>query len=207
MFHKTHKCSSTTIQNILLRYAYKNSLNVALPFKGNFLGNANGFTASSLNNTHWYQAGMVPQIFCLHNRWNHQEVQKLMSSQTPFYFTILRDPVEVFISMWDYYHLDHMFFKKKMNISEFLNLKNLLPQHVTVPEISLKHVLLHDFGVPFWATEEMIEKKIREIEETFDLVMIVEHFDASMVLLRNLLHWDFEDLTSLKLNARYYKRN
>jgi len=68
VFHKTHKCSSTTIQNILLRYAYKNSLNLALPYKGNFLGDTSGFTASSLNNTHWYQAGMVPQIFCLHNR-------------------------------------------------------------------------------------------------------------------------------------------
>ena len=94
-----------------------------------------------------------------------------------------------------------MFFNHNLSISEFFNKKNL-PQDVTVPEISLKHVLLHDFGVPLKTNEEMIEKKIREIEETFDLVMIVEHFDASMVLLRNLLQWNFEDLTSLKLNAR-----
>ena len=94
-----------------------------------------------------------------------------------------------------------MFFNHNLSISEFFNKKNL-PQDVTVPEISLKHVLLHDFGVPLKTNEEMIDKKIREIEETFDLVMIVEHFDASMVLLRNLLQWNFEDLTSLKLNAR-----
>ena len=104
--------------------------------------------------------------------------------------------------MWDYYNLDQMFFKHNLSISEFFNKKNLPPQDVTVPEISLKHVLLHDFGVPLKTNEEMIDKKIREIEETFDLVMIVEHFDASMVLLRNLLQWNFEDLTSLKLNAR-----
>ena len=103
--------------------------------------------------------------------------------------------------MWDYYNLDQMFFNHNLSISEFFN-KKILPQDVTVPEISLKHVLLHDFGVPLKTNEEMIDKKIREIEETFDLVMIVEHFDASMVLLRNLLQWNFEDLTSLKLNAR-----
>ena len=118
------------------------------------------------------------------------------------YFTILRDPIQTFISMWDYYNLDQMFFKHNLSISEFFNKKNLPPQDVTVPEISLKHVLLHDFGLPLETNEEMIEEKIREIEKTFDLVMIVEHFDASMVLLRNLLNWNFEDLTSLKLNAR-----
>ena len=114
----------------------------------------------------------------------------------------MRDPIQTFISMWDYYNLDQMFFKHNLSISEFFNKKNLPPQDVTVPEISLKHVLLHDFGLPLETNEEMVEGKIREIEETFDLVMIVEHFDASMVLLRNLLNWKFEDLTSLKLNAR-----
>ena len=79
--------------------------------------------------------------------------------------------------MWDYYNLDQMFFNHNLSISEFFNKKNL-PQDVTVPEISLKHVLLHDFGVPLKTNEEMIDKKIREIEETFDLVMIVEHFDS-----------------------------
>ena len=122
-------------------------------------------------------------------------------SDETIFLTILRDPIQTFISMWDYYNLDQMFFNHNLSISEFFNKKNL-PQDVTVPEISLKHVLLHDFGVPLKTNEEMIDKKIREIEETFDLVMIVEHFDASMVLLRNLLQWNFEDLTSLKLNAR-----
>ena len=204
MFHKTHKCSSTTIQNILLRYAYKNSLNVALPFKGNFLGNANGFTASSLNNTHWYQAGMVPQIFCLHNRWNHQEVQKLMGSQTPFYFTILRDPVEVFISMWDYFEVSRKMFDK-ISLEKFADSLNTVNNNMTLLDINLKNTFLHDFGMSpeDLENDEKVDQKIREIEATFDLVLMVDQFDVSMVLLKNQLCWpSYQDLVSLKLNVR-----
>ena len=53
VFHKTHKCSSTTLQNILLRYAYKNELNVVVPKENNTLQEDIGFQASSLNDTEW----------------------------------------------------------------------------------------------------------------------------------------------------------
>ena len=45
VFHKTHKCSSTTIQNILLRYAHYHQLNVVLPVKLYHLLADNGFKA------------------------------------------------------------------------------------------------------------------------------------------------------------------
>ena len=41
-----------------------------------------------------------------------------------------------------------------------------------------------------------------EVEKSFDLVMIVEQFDESLVLMRETICWDFEDLASLKLNGR-----
>ena len=44
VFHKTHKCSTTTVQNILLRYAKKHSLHLALPNEGYFLGEPEGFS-------------------------------------------------------------------------------------------------------------------------------------------------------------------
>ena len=45
---------------------------------------------------------LQPDIFCLTCRWNGKEIQKLYAPEIPFYFTILRDPVDVFISAWDY---------------------------------------------------------------------------------------------------------
>ena len=46
VFHKTHKCSSTTIQNILFRYTKKHALHLALPDRGNFLGEDSGFSVN-----------------------------------------------------------------------------------------------------------------------------------------------------------------
>ena len=69
VFHKTHKCSSTTLQNILLRYAYNYNFNVVLPENGNNLPADSGFKASAVRKTEWYRAGLQPHIFCIHNHW------------------------------------------------------------------------------------------------------------------------------------------
>ena len=93
VFHKTHKCSSSSVQNILLRYALKHELNIVLPNSGNYLGRKSLFSSDLLKGTPWQTAGLHYNIFCLHNRWNGAEVEKLMGrmkNQRPVYFTILR---------------------------------------------------------------------------------------------------------------------
>merc|ERR1711997_1222081 len=41
-----------------------------------------------------------------------------------------------------------------------------------------------------------------EVEQTFDLVMMADRFDESMILMKDLLCWDYEDIVNFKLNAR-----
>ena len=201
-FLKTHKCASTTIQNILLRYAKKHELNLVLGTGGNYIGYPNGFSIRDVENTPWYQAGVQPDIFCLHSIWSNFSAIKQVMGQDAIHFTILRDPIDTFISMWDYFRLSDRYTKNKMSIDEFFK-QNFNPKDVRIRfnEFSIKHVLLHEFGLPLDATEEMVDQKIQDIDQTFDLVMIFEHFDESMVLLRNLLQWNYEDLSSLKLNS------
>ena len=50
--------------------------------------------------------------------------------------------------------------------------------------------------------EEMLSTKIEELENQFDLVMITEQFSQSLVLLKNTLCRDIQDLTSFHLNGR-----
>ena len=50
--------------------------------------------------------------------------------------------------------------------------------------------------------ETAVSEKIAEMENTFDLVMIADRFDESMILLKDLLCWDYRDITNVKLNAR-----
>ncbi|MBN3325547.1 G3ST2 sulfotransferase, partial [Atractosteus spatula] len=43
------------------------------------------------------------------------------------------------------------------------------------------------------------------IENTFDLILVSEYFDESMILLKNALCWELDDVVSFKLNSRSNK--
>ena len=107
-FLKTHKCASTTIQNILLRFGRINNLNFVLPAKGNFIGSKYApFQRDSIKGTLWEKAGLSYDIFLLHTIWNHAEIANTLSDQGDvFYVSVIRDPVELFRSWWDYLRLD-----------------------------------------------------------------------------------------------------
>lgn len=57
--------------------------------------------------------------------------------------------------------------------------------------------------------EEEIEEFIKMTEKEFDLVLIAEYFDESLVLMKRMLCWDFEDIIYVKHKIRnpIYKNN
>ena len=67
-----------------------------------------------------------------------------------------------------------------------------------------RNQMLWDFGLDeiHFENSTVIRSKIEEIESTFELVLLTEQFDESMVLLKDLLCWDYRDMSSLKLNAQ-----
>ena len=67
----------------------------------------------------------------------------------------------------------------------------------------LHNSILFDFGMnqKDFENKTILQTLIRKIDETFDLIMIVEDFNKSMVLLKNSLSWNYEDLLSIKLNV------
>lgn len=48
----------------------------------------------------------------------------------------------------------------------------------------------------------MIKKHVDELAEKIDLVLIMEYFDESLVLLKRELCWDLDDVVYFKLNQR-----
>ena len=66
-----------------------------------------------------------------------------------------------------------------------------------------RNQMLWDFGLPKddFDNEQAILAKIEEIDATFDMILIADMFDESMVLLKNLLCWSYEEMTYLKLNS------
>ena len=69
--------------------------------------------------------------------------------------------------------------------------------------VNLNNGLMYEFGMDEndIRNESKIKEKIQEIDETFDLILIMEHFDESLVLLKHELCWSYEDLATFKLNV------
>jgi len=199
-FLKTHKCASSSLQNILMRFGMKNKLNFVLPSAGNYLGRYVKYSRSMIGNTPWERAGMEYQVFCLHTIWNYKEVSETLGEDTT-YITIIRDPVELFESLWVYAEMDHYYntdletFALSPKTGSFANraFKNLG-----------KNQMLWDSGLnaQFMDNVTAVMNKIDEIEDTFDLILMAERFDESMILLKDKLCWDYRDVVNFKLNAR-----
>lgn len=191
VFLKTHKCASSSLQNIFLRYGEKNQLNFAVPKSGHQLyGNNWNLVGNEYNVSY--------NFFLLHARFKYGDIAKVMghSNQTT-YITMIRDPVDIFVSAWDYYKLGGSY---KMTIEEFAR----APPSVTKRKSGMlgTNQLLFDLGVDNIYDDDEVNKKIKQMDDRFHLVMILEKFEESLVLMKNILCWDSNDVKNLKLNAR-----
>ena len=67
-----------------------------------------------------------------------------------------------------------------------------------------KNQMLKDFGLTDQdiTDKNVVMDKIQEIDEDFDLIMISERFEESIVLLRDELCWDYKDVVNFKLNSK-----
>lgn len=117
------------------------------------------------------------------------------------YVTIVRDPVDLFESLWSYSSMSAYY---HMDLEAFA----LAPKTGHLATRAYRNLgrnqMLWDAGLPASAMDNAtaVRAKIDEMEDTFGLVMMAERFDESMVLLRDFLCWDFGDVVNFKLNAR-----
>ncbi|XP_004620677.1 galactose-3-O-sulfotransferase 2 [Sorex araneus] len=206
MFLKTHKTASSTVLNILYRFAETHNLSVALPAGSSYhLGYPFFFLAR-------YVEGVTPHgppsrfnIMCNHLRFYPPEVQKVMHRDT-FYFSILRNPVSQLESSFTYYHRSVPAFRHVASLDAFLEAPHtfynasagLLNAHA-------RNNMWFDLGFDPDAPaheEGYVRTRLAEVERRFQLVLISEHFDESVVLLRHLLRWRLDDVVAFRVNAR-----
>lgn len=203
MFMKTHKTASSTFLNILFRFGEKHKLKFAFPDSRNDFFYPALFQRSQVKD---YRPGMCFNIICNHLRFNAPEVAKLLPLDTS-YITILRDPAELFESSFHYFGRLVPFTWKipgDDKLTEFL----LDPKLYFDPEgfnsFYLKNLLFFDFGQDntLQLDDPRVEEGIRFITQRFQLVMLVEYFEESLILLKDSLCWEMDDLLFFKLNAR-----
>ncbi|XP_066959369.1 galactosylceramide sulfotransferase-like [Macrobrachium rosenbergii] len=199
-FLKNHKCASSAIQNILFRYGLNHDLLFALPEAGNYFGGGRiPFNDFMVRSAPWFKLGL--NIFAVHTKWNHQKVKDIMPENS-VYITIVREPIALFESLFTFTNMGKV---HNQSLDEF----------VATQETDWKRHLGYlgynqmtwDFGVPgpeiynITYVQEMVEKA----DKDFELVMIAERMEESLVLMSHLLCWDITDVLVLKINARMAK--
>ncbi|XP_019368747.1 PREDICTED: galactose-3-O-sulfotransferase 2 [Gavialis gangeticus] len=203
MFLKTHKTASSTVMNILFRFTEKLSLTVALPAGRKFhLGYPDSFEAEFVEE--FKTMGPSYNIMCNHLRFNLKEVRKVMPVNTT-YFSILRNPVSLLESSYVYYKAYAPAFKKSRDVNEYLASPGIYyNKSESGYNIYAKNNMWFDFGYDNNAEddENYTQSVLRMIEQDFHLILIADYFDESMVLLKNFLCWDLDDVVYFKMNSR-----
>ncbi|KAG7220174.1 hypothetical protein INR49_028014, partial [Caranx melampygus] len=192
MFLKTHKTASSTVLNILYRFGDEHDLRFALPRdlpQGYHLGYPLRF------NAHVVKGYQGPRA-----------VEKVMPADT-FYFSIIRDPVSIAESSFDYMKDLAPAFHKAKTFGDFAN----DPKKYCDPHLDSNHhahnPMWFDFGLDNNANFSVALAQRGEtiIRQTFKLILLFEYFDQSMILLRHALCWPLDAVVSFSLNARQQK--
>ncbi|XP_078283825.1 galactose-3-O-sulfotransferase 2-like [Rhinoraja longicauda] len=201
VFLKTHKTASSTVLNILYRYGEARNLSFALP-TFDHLGYPKRFMATFVKDFA-KNPGKDYNIICNHMRFNLPEVRKVMSN-TSFYFTILRNPDSLAESAFAYFHSLSPAYGAMPSLPEFVRQLD----KVYVPWEKNNHyahnLMWFDFGGDPDAGAEgpHVNHILNQLDSVFHLVLLAEYFDQSLILLREALCWNTEDIVSFQLNAR-----
>ena len=135
----------------------------------------------------------------------------LFPKTTTKYVTILRNPVDQFESVFNYMGLGNIYgFGQDpvRSLNAFLR-KGIEFKDVfkTITTRLVRNPNSFDLGLAYKFHQNVgaIKKYITFLEKEFDLIMITDYFDESVVLLKRLLCWELEDILYFKSNERQDK--
>ncbi|XP_069830042.1 galactose-3-O-sulfotransferase 2-like [Dendropsophus ebraccatus] len=201
-FLKTHKTGSSTIMNMLFRFGESRNLMFALP--------TNNFSQFfyPYHFRAYFVEGFVTRIrpsydiMCHHMRFHLTEVEKVMPEDT-FYFTIMRNPVSHMESSFSYYKSLDVFVNAS-SLEEYVTNPHKYYNQTSIDSCYGKNLMAFDLGLDHNdpATPKHFELARKTIETMFNLVLITEYFDESLILLKDALCWRFNDILSFPLNSR-----
>jgi hypothetical protein len=201
VFVKTHKTGGTTITNMILRHAERNNLLVGLPIQD-----------------HWELAGYPAKfdsrlidplnekydVLCHHFRFNEELIAPKVNDLAS-YVTIMRNPISNYESIFGFFR-DYPF-------SQWIGHNGTLKTFLSDPEkyydestpwyFRAKNYMAFDLGFNNTdPTPEYTEYAIQKMDKRFDLVMITDRFEESIVLMRELLCMSEDDVIYLALKVR-----
>lgn len=217
-FLKVHKAGSTTVMNIFIRFALRNDLNMVLPRRSN----GSGFNYLGYGKT-IDRKNIIPlpgnetyNILCNHVVYNKEAFDSVMPSDS-VYVAIMREPKSHFISAASYYGFIPVLkkvFPELRNASAGILLDRFLREFSRRGDNANRGLAYvnnrqsFDFGIPqtMFRNKLDISSYIQKLDREFPLVMIMEYFDESLVLMKRLLCWDLQEILYVPLNINKGKK-
>ena len=203
--------------NILQRYGFTRQLNFVLPRRRMHTTSYNYITKVGEAVSH---DRLIPPPLGEHYDilWNHgiydsQFYHSILPADT-VYVSILRQPLQQFQSAFEYYGRSSgspLYNIMQVNVSNPLSLYLQQPSLYNGREVYTSYIRnkqSEDLGMrtEHVLNDTMRREYIQQLGKEFQLVMITEFFDESLVLLRRLMCWSVKDVLYIPKNKNVYKK-
>ena len=198
VFIKIHKTGSTTMASILERFGYIRNLTFAVPPIDHYFSITARFNSTMVlripkrsENTY--------DMLVNHARYNRKEMDSVVPNAT--FISIIRNPVNQFESEYGYYEYEkHM----KVSLSAFLNNPQKYYSKRGFLWYSMRNGQLFDFGLDhkYEDNSTYIQRMVERVSKEIDLMMINEYYDESLILLKQLMCWEFDDILYIPKGIR-----
>ncbi|XP_064630811.1 galactose-3-O-sulfotransferase 2-like, partial [Lineus longissimus] len=215
-FVKVHKCASSTIGSVLIKFGYQRHLLFGLPTQdGGHIG-----WPRPLLPEHVYRLkdamslGKKMDMIVHHAVFSYKTFSHIMPSDT-IYLAVLREPFEQFHSALNFFTGPRKTLRLPPRdfVANFLQNPDKYEKPVPfwfsnrmAGTKSITHnMMATDLGYPpdKFNDIENIKRFISFMDKTFSLVMIKEYFFESLVLMRRRLCWEIRDILFIKLNSAH----
>ncbi|XP_005095576.1 galactose-3-O-sulfotransferase 2-like [Aplysia californica] len=205
---KTHKTGSTTMYSILAEYCRSRELFPLLP-RGNHInlhGTFKPWMLSLIPGVSKYDMVFNHHIF-------HPDILKYLHDDT-FKVTTVREPLQQFTSSFTFFSQfgeDFPYLAKipgPDKISTFLSNPEKYEGKGTESYTNNRQSI--DLGFDYrhyrFNDTNYIKSFVANVEKYFDLVLITDYFDESLVLLKRLLRWTTQDILFFKKHNQGHPR-
>ncbi|KAL4239154.1 galactosylceramide sulfotransferase [Mactra antiquata] len=222
VFIKTMKCGTQTLVNMFRRFVYLRHLNFMLPRLDKiYLGWPYTINEHDFRPSKKQFDGLLE-----HSVYNRTVMKKFIRKDAA-YITIIREPFSHFKSSFNYFNVGNIsLVQESDHISGYLQnldkyetfykspegarLRYCIPDGFSVTKNLLSNCLGMPLGFPpgrenIEADDTLIREYIKQLDADFDLVMIMEYFHESLILLKRIMCWSFEDLLYQTSNVGTYK--
>lgn len=199
-FLKVHKAGSSTISNVLFRFGERHNLSFALPQTGNYLTQSDKVVQLRHNDKF--------DILAVHTKYSPRLYKSVLHDDA-VKIAIIREPLDRMISA-AYYYRDkfHVKYLEQVPRDTFIHdLINQPDKYETEPFSFTKNSMGKDFGFDEnTSKEDDIRGYLEYLNKEFTVVLVMERFQESLVLMKRLFNWSLEDIIYLESNSNPHRQ-